>query len=95
MIYEASQKGFALVEVMIAGMIFVLVTLGLTSSTVNSKRAADGSRFAAEATTLAFDKLEQLRTLLPAASDLTVGSHADGANPMRPSGSGRGIYSRS
>jgi len=53
MIYEASQKGFALVEVMIAGMIFVLVTLGLTSSTVNSKRAADGSRFAAEATTLA------------------------------------------
>jgi Tfp pilus assembly protein PilV len=95
MISDASQEGFALVEVMVAGIIFVLVTLGLTSSSLNAKRASDGSRFAAEATTLAFDKLEQLRTLAPAATDLTAGAHADGANPMPTSGSGRGIYSRS
>jgi Tfp pilus assembly protein PilV len=92
---SASHGGFALVEVMVAGMIFVLVTLGLTSSTLNAKRASDGSRYASEATTLAFDKLEQLRTLAPVAADLTSGSHTDGANPLRASGSGRGIYSRS
>jgi len=91
----AGDGGFALVEVIIAALIFVFAALGLTSSTVNAKRAADGSRFASEATTLAFDKLEQLRTLDPSSTDLTAGSHADGANPMRSNGSGRGIYSRS
>lgn len=91
---QAAQRGSALIEVMVALVIFVLVTLGLTSSTVNAKRTADGSRHAAEATTLAFDKLEHLRTLLPTDSALTPGAHTDSPSPMTVNGTAGGIFAR-
>lgn len=91
---HASQRGSALIEVLVAAVIFVLVTLGLTSSTLNAKRSADGSRHAAEATTLAFDKLEQLRTLAPTDSALTAGTHTDALNPMTVTGGSGGIFTR-
>jgi len=43
---------------------------------------------------LAFDKLEQLRTLGSGVGDLTAGSHSDTANPMNANNSGRGIFTR-
>lgn len=91
---SAGQRGSALIEVLVAAVIFVLVTLGLTSSTLNAKRSADGSRHAAEATTIAFDKLEQLRTLDPSDSALTAGSHTDSPNPMTVTGTSGGIFTR-
>jgi Tfp pilus assembly protein PilV len=89
------QNGAALIEVMVATVIFVAVSAGLTSSTINAKRTADSSRHAAEATTLAFDKLEQLRTLGSGVGDLTSGSHSDTANPMNSNSTGQGIFTRS
>jgi len=88
------QHGAALIEVMVAVVIFVAVSAGLTSSTINAKRTADGSRHAAEATTLAFDKIEQLRTQASGAGQLTAGSHSDTANPMNSNNTGGGIFTR-
>ena len=88
------QHGAALIEVMVAVVIFVAVSAGLTSSTINAKRTADGSRHAAEATTLAFDKIEQLRTQASGAGQLTAGSHSDTANPMNANNGAGGIFTR-
>jgi Tfp pilus assembly protein PilV len=89
------QHGAALIEVMVAVVIFVAVSAGLTSSTINAKRTADGSRHAAEATTLAFDKIEQLRTQTSGSGELTSGSHSDTANPLNTNSTGGGIFTRS
>jgi len=89
------QHGAALIEVMVAVVIFVAVSAGLTSSTINAKRTADGSRHAAEATTLAFDKIEQLRTQASGTGELAAGSHSDTANPLNTNGTGGGgIFTR-
>jgi Tfp pilus assembly protein PilV len=86
--------GAALVEIVVALVIFVAVSVGLTSSTINAKRTSDGSRHAAEATTLAFDKLEQMRAEAPTSADFTAGSHTDAATPMGANGSAGGIFTR-
>jgi Tfp pilus assembly protein PilV len=88
------QHGAALIEVMVAVVIFVAVSAGLASSTINAKRTADGSRHAAEATTLAFDKIEQLRTQASGTGELTAGSHSDTANPLNTNSTGGGIFTR-
>jgi len=87
------QCGVALIEILVALVVFVFATLGLTGSTINAKRTADGSRHAAEAATLAFDKLEQIRRELPTYADLTIGSHTDSPNPMTVTGGG-GMFTR-
>jgi Tfp pilus assembly protein PilV len=89
-----AQDGSALIEVMVALVTFVLITLGLTSSTINAQRTSDGSRHAAEATTLALDMLEYLRTRPSSAAELTSGAHSDAANPVTPTGGGGGIFTR-
>jgi len=90
-----AERGAALIEIVVALVIFIAVSLGLTSSTINARRTADNSRHAAEATTLAFDKLEQMRIESPTSGDLTVGSHTDAVNPMTVSGTAGGIFTRS
>ena len=86
--------GSALIEIVVALAIFVAVSLGLTSSTINAKRTSDGSRHAAEATTLAFDKLEQMRTEAPTSADFTSGSHTDAVSHMDATGAAGGIFTR-
>jgi len=91
---RCNSNGSTIIEVMVALVIFVLVTLGITSSTINAQRTSDGSRHAAEATTLALDKLEYLRTLPSSAGEFTSGNHSDSANPLSAGGSGEGIFTR-
>ena len=88
------MKGAGLIEVIVAVLIFATAVLAFGQSTMSARRAGDESRFEAEATTLAMDKLEELRTRLPIHADLATGAHTDPANPLRPSGSGGGIYTR-
>jgi Tfp pilus assembly protein PilV len=89
---EAS--GSALIEIIVALVIFLTVSVGLTSSTINAKRTSDGSRHTAEATTLAFDKLEQMRTEATTSADFTSGSHTDAVTPMNANGASGGIFTR-
>ena len=86
--------GSALIEIVVATAIFVAVSLGLTTSTINAKRTSDNSRHTAEATTLAFDKLEQMRTESSTAADFTSGSHTDAVSGMDANGASGGIFTR-
>jgi Tfp pilus assembly protein PilV len=87
-------EGVSLIEVMVGVVIFVFIILGLAKSIVNARRTGESSRALAEATTLALDKLEHLRTLLPIDGQLTAGTHTDAANPLRADGASNGIYTR-
>ena len=91
---RANERGASLIEVIVAVLIFAVAVLGFGQTTVSSRRAGDSSRFEAEATTLAMDKLEDLRRRLPTDAQLTAGTHTDTANPLRPSGVGGGTYTR-
>jgi Tfp pilus assembly protein PilV len=88
------EHGAALIEIMVAVMILVACVLGLANSTVSARRFGDSSRHGAEATTLAFDKIEHLRILLPTDPQLSAGSHSDAANPLAADGNGGGIFTR-
>jgi hypothetical protein len=80
---------------MVALAAFSFVVVGLATSIVNARKTGDSSRHLSEATTLALDKLEHLRTLLPASSEMSLGSHTDSGNPMGPDGTAGGIFRRS
>ncbi|MGH7899600.1 MAG: type IV pilus modification PilV family protein, partial [Candidatus Binatia bacterium] len=92
---KRGDQGAALIEIMVAVVILVSAVIGLASSTISARRAGDSSRHAAEATTLAFDKIEHLRTLLPTDPELSPGSHTDPANPLGPDGNSGGFFTRS
>ena len=91
---NVDERGSSLIEVMVAVVIFSVFILGFARTTMTARRTGDSSRFEAEATTLAVDKLEHLRTLLPTSADLTPGTHSE-ANRLRPDGMPGGVYTRS
>lgn len=73
---------------------FVVILAGLGGSVLNARRAEASSRFIAEATTLALDKVEHLRTLLLVHPDAAPGNHLDPSNPLGSDGTNGGIYNR-
>ena len=89
-----NERGAELVEVMVALAIFVTVAVGFTGSTDHARRTSDTSRHTTEATTLAFDKLEQIASLSATDPQLSVGSHADASNPLTAGGTQGGIFTR-
>ena len=89
------ESGASLIEVIVSVLIFSFVVVGFARTTMSARRTGDQSRFEAEATTLAMDKLEYLRTRLPTDTDLTSGTHVDSVNPLRPDGTSGGVYTRS
>ena len=89
-----TNAGIGLTEVLVAVAIFVSVIVGLGKSVLSARRATDSSRDLAEATTLAIDKIEHLRTLFLASSDLSPGTHTDAANPLGPGGVSGGTFTR-
>lgn len=88
------EHGSSLIEVMVAATIFSIFIVGFARTTMSARWTGDWSRFEAEATTLAMDKLEHLRTLLPTDSALTPGAHSD-AGLLRPDRTSGGVYTRS
>lgn len=91
----ADPRGSTFLEVVVAGGIFAFLVLALSPSILNSHRAAALSGNSAIASTLALDKLEELRSLLPTAADLAAGAHVDAGNPMQSDGTAGGIFNRS
>jgi Tfp pilus assembly protein PilV len=88
------SAGMTLVEVLVAVLTFLVVVVGLASSVTSARRTELSSRQIAEATTLAVDKLEHLRTLLLLHPEIAPGSHQDPANPLHGNGATGGIYTR-
>lgn len=62
------QAGFTLIEVMIAVLLTVIAVVGIVALFRTQSRASSYSRRSTEATMLATDKLEKLRTLATAAA---------------------------
>ena len=60
---QKNGKGFTLVEIMIAILLLVIALVGLASVTVSVIKGNDLSRMVTTATTLAKDKMEQLKNL--------------------------------
>jgi prepilin-type N-terminal cleavage/methylation domain-containing protein len=94
---RTDQRGFAMLEVMLAIGLFAVVAGGLSAVTVGSVRANNISKQTAVAAALIQNRIERFRTFDPAVSsaDLTPGTHQDPLNPMTPLGVGNGTYSRS
>lgn len=61
---SGSQDGFTLVEVMISILLVMIAIIGVIGLYRVQTRSSSNSRHVTEATTLANDKLEQLRTVV-------------------------------
>ncbi len=90
------DAGLSMIEVMIGISLFALIAAGLASTTVAAIRANNTSKQITAAAALVQNKLEQLRSLDPAAApaDLTPGTHTDPGNPLTPLGGGGGSFTR-
>lgn len=91
-----STSGFSLIELLAAMTLFAVVASALTASTVGTMKANYTSKQTAAASALIHDKIEQLRSLDPAANpaDLQTGSHNDPLNPLTPLGQAQGAFTR-
>jgi len=81
-----SQHGGTFIEVLAAIAVFAVVVIGLSPTLLSARKVADLSKNQSIATTLAEDKIEQIRTLS------TVASGSDG--PLKADGTTDGIFSR-
>lgn len=82
------EGGFTMVEVMIAILLTAIAIIGIMALFMTEMKASSYSRHATEATVLAADKLEKLRTMAIPVND------AD-ATTIDSNGASGGIYTRS
>jgi Tfp pilus assembly protein PilV len=84
---RSRERGFTLVEVMVALLLTVVAVIGIVALYMVETRASGFSRHEGEASVLAEDKMEVLRTVTPPAS-------GSDATPVDPEGGTGGIYTR-
>jgi len=75
---QNSQKGFTLMEVMIALSIFAIGILGVFSMQISAINGNTNARIVTEDATLAMDKVEELLALDYNDGDLAAGNHGTG-----------------
>lgn len=90
------QAGLSLLEVLSGMAVFAVVAAGLASTTVSTIKLNSTSRHTTVASFLIHDKVEELRSLNPAANppDFTPGNHYDAGNPLSPLGVEGGMFTR-
>ena len=84
------ERGFTMIEVMVAMLLTAIAIIGILALFMTQRKASGYSRHTTEATVLAQDKLEQLRTLGTA----VAGSGSDVLIDEAGSNAGNGIYTR-
>ena len=77
------QKGFTLLEVMIAVLIMSIGILGLAGLQIVATRTNSFSNQMTVGITLGQDKLEELRNLAYDDTQLSAGTHPDSGNPIK------------
>jgi Tfp pilus assembly protein PilV len=82
-----SERGSTFIEVLAATAVFAVVVIGLSPTLLNTRKVAELSKNQSVATTLAEDKVEQIRTLS------AIASGSDG--PLNANGTSGGIFNRS
>jgi Tfp pilus assembly protein PilV len=75
-----SERGFTMVEVMIAILLTSIAVIGIMALFMTETRASSYSRHSTEASALAADKLEKLRTMSAPASGGDTGLDPQGAS---------------
>lgn len=73
-----SERGFTMIEVMIAVLLTAIAIVGIIALYMTETRASSFSRHSTEATMLATDKLEKLRTEIAPTSSGDAGLDAQG-----------------
>jgi len=71
----STKRGFSLLEVVIAGVLFVVAATGVVSSWRTVVVLAENQQRSGEALTLGEDVLDDLRLAFRESGDLTVGAH--------------------
>ena len=89
-----SVRGFSLLEALGATALVSGALLGLGMGAINVSQNSKSADATAAATSLAMEKLEQLRSLPLDATAFVPGLYYDGANPMQADGTVGGIYRR-
>jgi type IV pilus modification protein PilV len=84
-----NEAGFTMIEVMVAMLLTAIAIIGILALFMTQRKASGYSRHTTEATVLAQDKLEQLRTLTGAAQ-----TGSDTLVDEKGSNAGTGIYTR-
>jgi len=74
----SARAGFTMIEVMVSMLVMAIALIGLLALYKASTTAAGGSRRATEASVLAQDQLEQLRTSRTLGTDSVAGLDASG-----------------
>jgi prepilin-type N-terminal cleavage/methylation domain-containing protein len=92
-----TDDGLTLTEVLAALSLFLIVSVGLASSTVAVIRGNSLSRTTAAAAALVQGKIEEFRSYGSASgtAELTSGRHEDPGNPISPLGKSNGAFRRS
>lgn len=74
---KRQEKGFTLIEVLVSLMVMAIALTGIAMMSASTIVADTGSRRQAAATTLAQEKLEQLRSLRRSNSAWSAGTHSE------------------
>ena len=82
-----AERGFTLIEVMLALFILTIGALTLIRLTVAGRQGIAASSKITQATVLAREKLDELERLSPTDALLSAGTHDDGAKNLGPTGS--------
>jgi Tfp pilus assembly protein PilV len=90
-----SVRGFSLLEALGATALVAGALLGLGMGAINVSQTSKSADATAAATSLAVERLEQLRSLPLDAADFAPGIYFDPANPMHADGTLGGMYRRS
>ena len=86
---RGSERGFSLVELMVAITFFGILMLGFLAIFPLGMRSVEKGEKLTVASSLAQDEIERLKALPRADPDLAAGTHLDAANPLL------GLYARS
>ena len=92
---RANKNGFTLIEALIAISIFSIGFLALGSLVISTTRNTTKGNILTQATMLATDKIEELKTATLMSVLMTTGTHLDPNNPLDDRGNQGGIYNRS
>lgn len=90
-----NKNGFTLIEALIAISIFAIGFLAIGSLVVSTGRNNTKGNIITQATMLASDKIEELKTEPLMSAIMTTGAHPDLNNPINQQGDQGGIFNRS
>jgi prepilin-type N-terminal cleavage/methylation domain-containing protein len=89
-----SNRGFSLIEVLVAIAIFAIGILAVAKMQYWNVRSNTTGNITTQATMLARQKIEELKSLDFAETDMGLGNHSDSNNPIDENGNAGGIYTR-